>query len=212
MYLFELNEKRIRKLIHSVSQWEDCIWILFTSLVFMLSGYHAQWLRSVLWELLNCAPLSPQEDGFTGFMRNLRGRDQEKVVKRKEELWGGRTGRGRCTAQFVIALWPLTLPRALSALTWETWWPQWKAIFLYHGNHVCNNANRVPTVRPTTLDFFFHGYTDGQNTVTPLFFGPNTVTAYDKSYTLYRIYAILTPAEPCEGSVWLVDTHGGGLH
>lgn len=27
-----------------------------------------------------------QEAGFTGFMRNLRGRDQEKVGKRKEEL------------------------------------------------------------------------------------------------------------------------------
>ncbi|MED6277983.1 Protein disulfide-isomerase A5 [Characodon lateralis] len=26
------------------------------------------------------------EAGFIGFMRNLRGRDQEKVVKRKEEL------------------------------------------------------------------------------------------------------------------------------
>ncbi|TWW80377.1 Protein disulfide-isomerase A5 [Takifugu flavidus] len=26
------------------------------------------------------------EDGFTGFMRNLRGRDQEKVGKKKEEL------------------------------------------------------------------------------------------------------------------------------
>lgn len=27
-----------------------------------------------------------QEAGFTGFMRSLRGRDQEKVGKRKEEL------------------------------------------------------------------------------------------------------------------------------
>lgn len=111
-----------------------------------------------------------------------------------------REGALHCTAQFVIALWPLTLARALSALTWETWWPQWKAIFLYHGNHVCNNTNRVPTVRPTTWDFFFHGYTDGQkihrqNTVISFFFCPNTVTAYVKSYTLYCIYAILTPAE-----------------
>ena len=38
--------------------------------------------------------LSPQEAGFTGFMRSLRGRDQEKVGKRKEELWGRHAGRG----------------------------------------------------------------------------------------------------------------------
>lgn len=101
--------------------------------------------------------LSPQEAGFTGFMRSLRGRDQEKVGKRKEELWGRHAGRGggRCTAQFVIALWPLTLARALSALMWETWWPQRKAIFLHHGDHVCNNANREPTQLDRPLETSF---------------------------------------------------------
>lgn len=74
-----------------------------------------------------CPPLPLQEEGFTGFMRTLRGRDQEKVIRKKEELWG--------PARSVFALWPLTsLPppaRALRALTWETQWPQWKAIFLF---------------------------------------------------------------------------------
>lgn len=46
---------------------------------------------------------------------------------------------------------------------------------------------------------FFHGYSDGQkNTLTKkwfiFFFCPNTVTTYVKSYTLYVIYAMLTPA------------------
>lgn len=36
-----------------------------------------------------------------------------------------------------------------------------KGYFLYHGDHVCNNTNRVPTVRPTTW-CFFHGFSDGQ--------------------------------------------------
>lgn len=31
-------------------------------------------------------PSHRQEAGFIGFMRSLRGRDQEKVGKRKEEL------------------------------------------------------------------------------------------------------------------------------
>lgn len=76
-------------------------------------------------------------------------------------LRSGVQGGGRGAAHFVIALWPLTPPaRALSALTWETWWPQRKAIFLFPGNHVCNNTNRVPTVRPTTWYFVFHGFTD----------------------------------------------------
>lgn len=63
----------------------------------------------------------------------------------------------------------------------------WKAIFLYHGDHVCNNTNRVPTARLTTRDFFLHGYTDGQkrhrqNTVNSFFsFCPHTVTEYGKA-------------------------------
>lgn len=64
-------------------------------------------------------------------------------------------GEGRCTAQFVIALWPLTLARALSALMWETWWPQRKAIFLHHGDHVCNNANGEPTQFDRPLETSF---------------------------------------------------------
>lgn len=59
-----------------------------------------EWLPVVKW--WRCG-LPPQEDGFTGFMRNLRGRDQEKVGKKKEELWGRPPA-----ASFVIALWPLT--------------------------------------------------------------------------------------------------------
>ena len=41
--------------------------------------------------------LCPQEAGFIGFMRSLRGRDQ--VVKKKEELWGGVLSEGalHCT-------------------------------------------------------------------------------------------------------------------
>lgn len=66
----------------------------------------------------------------------------------------GVQGGGRCTAQFVIALWPLTLARALSALTWETWWPQRKAIF-YTMVITFVIIPTVPTVRPTTWDFFF---------------------------------------------------------
>lgn len=181
--------------------------------------------------------LSPQEAGFTGFMRSLRGRDQEKVGKRKEELWGRHAGRGggRCTAQFVIALWPLTLARALSALMWETWWPQRKAIFLHHGDHVCNNANREPTQLDRPLEtsfswmfwwaektkkwFCFVGFFFIIIFLWILFFFlflcPNTVTAYVRSYTLYCIYAILTPAYPCGGLCdWLtpVVVGGGGHH
>lgn len=112
-------------------------------------------LRNMLWWLL--LSLSSQEAGFTGFMRSLRGRDQEKVVKRKEELWekhagsgGAAWGGGKCT----VTLDPWAWQRALSALTGETRQPQRKAIFLYRGDSVCNNT-RVLAVRPTTWDSCF---------------------------------------------------------
>ena len=102
--------------------------------------------------ILNTASLSLQEAGFTGFMRSLRGRDQEKVVKRKEDLWEPHAGRGD------DALWPLIL--ALSALMWEIWWPQLKAFFLLlllscRGDSICNDTSGSLVVRPTTQDFFF---------------------------------------------------------
>lgn len=104
-------------------------------------------LRNMLWWLL--LSLSSQEAGFTGFMRSLRGRDQEKVVKRKEELWEKHAGRGWGAMHCDPWAWQ----RALSALTGETRRPKRKAIFLYRGDSVCNNT-RVLAVRPTTRDFF----------------------------------------------------------
>lgn len=45
------------------------------------------WMFFVFFNAVSFLTLYPlQEAGFTGFMRNLRGRDQEKVGKRKEEL------------------------------------------------------------------------------------------------------------------------------
>lgn len=70
-------------------------------------------LKNSLIPNLCARPHSPplQEEGFTGFMRTLRGRDQEKVIRKKEELWGRPCREGeRGTAHFVIALWPLTFP------------------------------------------------------------------------------------------------------
>lgn len=67
------------------------------------------------------SPLTLQEEGFTGFMRTLRGRDQEKVIRKKEELWGRPCREGeRGTAHFVIALWPLTSP-VLQQGPYEHW-------------------------------------------------------------------------------------------
>lgn len=110
-------------------------------------------LRNMLWWLL--LSLSSQEAGFTGFMRSLRGRDQEKVVKRKEELWEKHAGSGGAAwGGGAMHCDPWAWQRALSALTGETRQPQRKAIFLYRGDSVCNNT-RVLAVRPTTWDYCF---------------------------------------------------------
>lgn len=160
-------------------------------------------------------------------MRSLRGRDQEKVVKKKEELWGRRAGRRVGVALHSLSLhcdpWPPT--RALSALTWETWWPRWKVIFLYCGDHVCNNTNRESDRPLETFSFFFFlfyfGYFDGYfwqagNTPTYFFplFLPKHCDCVCESYTLYCIYAILTPSCAVVGGCdWLtprVEAGDGG--
>lgn len=166
---------------------------------------HARWLRSVLWELLNCASLSAVPTG--GGLHRLHAQPKGTWSGKGCQEEGGtlrrvhREGALHCTVcHCTVTLDPTKGPISTDVGDLVT---SMKGYFLYHGNHVCNNANRVPTVRPTTWDFF-HGYTDGQkihrqNTVIPLFFCPNTVTAYDKSYTLYCIYAILTPLSPVRG-------------
>lgn len=187
----------------------------------------SSWVQQIAWPLIDyqlvfSSALALQEEGFTGFMRTLRGRDQEKVIKKKEELWG-RACREGDVALHTLSLhcdpWPPA--RALSALTWETWWPQRKAIFLFPGNHVCNNANRVPTVRPTTWYFVLHGFTDGQerhrqNTVISSFFFlfAQTLWLHKWKATPYTVSMQYYPCSPPHigGAVWLIDTDEGGRH
>lgn len=65
-------------------------------------------------------------------------------------------------------------------------------------------------VSPSTRDLFFMETLMGekQQQTNSNRFCPNTVTAFVRSYTLYFIYAILTPV--FLGAVWVMDTHGGG--
>lgn len=121
-----------------------------------------------------------QEEGFTGFMRTLRGRDQEKVIRKKEELWGRPCREGeRGTAHFVIALWPLTPPSPTTttpskgpmSTDMEDSMTSTKGYFFIPGlsrllRH--QQSTYSPTDHSTlfvfnSFFFFFHGFPDGQN-------------------------------------------------
>lgn len=71
-----------------------------------------------------------QEAGFIGFMRSLRGKDQEKVGKRKDELWDFCCVRKM--EKPVVALWPDRNTLALTPPSLK------KRIFLYNCADVCN--------------------------------------------------------------------------
>lgn len=124
-------------------------------------------------------------------MRSVRGRDQEKVGRRKEELW-----EQRCTTWFVIALWPLTPRRG----PFERWHGRlWVKGFYTSVIMFVSTQQRTDSDRPLKTSFF----TDGQKIqwflfsfFLFLFFCPNTVTAYVKGYTLYCIYAMQRVVDP----------------
>lgn len=139
--------------------------------------------------------------------------------------WSGR--RRSSEALHTLSLhcdpWPpRPQQRALRALTWETRWPRWKAIFLFPGYHICYDANRVRRVPPTTrcfqgffvclfslfVCFFLRDFLTGRTDRTKhsdylfLFFLPRHCDCIsEKSYTLCPIYAILP----------LLNSHKGAL-
>lgn len=141
-------------------------------------------------------------------MRSLRGRDQEKVVRKKEELWGQHAWRGWCTAQFVMHCDPWPLAGVLSALTWgKTWQPQWKDIFLYCGDLVCNNTTEYLQLDPThetccLMDVLMGGHT--QITKWFFFFFPKHCDCiYEKLHPI--LY--LCNTEPCLALWGVCDWH-----
>ena len=87
-----------------------------------------------------------QEAGFIGFMRSLRGRDQEKVGKKKEELWGW-LGWG----EPVVALWPQAQRGPISTDVGDLKTSA-KGYFWYCADHVCYTSG--VTYRQTTFFFF----------------------------------------------------------
>lgn len=94
-------------------------------------------------------------------MRGVRGRDQEKVGRKKEELWGR-----RCSAWFVIALWPLT-PRRGPCERWRGRLNSLSERLLYMSDYVCNDTTE-DRQWSTTQDLFFHRW--AENPVISLLF------------------------------------------
>lgn len=140
-----------------------------------------------------------QEEGFTGFMRTLRGRDQEKVIRKKEELWVRPCREGeRGTAHFVIALWPLTPPPSPQQGPYEHWRGRLddlnERLFFYSRviTFVKTPTEYLESDRPLNPLVFFGGFvfnsfvffmdfltgrTDTDKYGDFLFFCPGTVTA-----------------------------------
>lgn len=144
-------------------------------------------------------------------MRNLRGRDQEKVGKRKEELWGR-----PCTTSFVIALWPLTPGKGPLRTDVGDWLTSVKVLFTWVLLFVMTQDDRRWS---TTRLVFSRIYWGAETTVISFsffsfFFSfcPNTVTAYVEGYTLYCIYAMWSPAQPAGGRLcshcWVSTVRG----
>lgn len=210
LLIYISSEKVISKLISCFELWNDH---LVTHQLSPLStggrlhGIHAQPKRT--WPGKGC-----QEEG--GALRPVCGEGGGGL--------GGGGGGGCCTAQFVIALWPLTLARALSALTWETWWPQRKAIFYTVViTFVIIPTEYLQSDRPLETSVFFMDILTGRKDTDTkksdfiifsflfvFFFCPNTVTAYVKKLHPIQYLCNTDPCLALWGYLWLTDTQSGG--
>lgn len=162
---------------HEFANWVATL-AVFGTLVFIISLLFVRlgWFETGRWSIsdyknktsqiasscdMSSGRLPPQEEGFRGFMRSVRGRDQEKVGRKKEELWGR-----RCSAWFVIALWPLT-PRRGPCERWRGRLNSLSERLLYMSDYVCNDTTE-DRQWSTTQDLFFHRW--AENPVISLLF------------------------------------------
>lgn len=133
-------------------------------------------------------------------MRNLRGRDQEKVGKRKEELWGRRS----TASSFVIALWPLTPGEGPMSTDVGDWMTSVKGFFI--SDYVCNKIWGGGDSDPPLGTCFFADLLTGRkysdfsgflfSSSSSSVFLPKHCDCVCEGYTLYWIYATQSPAHP----------------